>query len=103
MAGDGFHLRHWHLHSHAEVNLNRCQSMSTIEGSVTSLRLSATARSGGKRQRNAATPRGERITRHVRLENGSERRGLTDAQGEQVVEALPLASGSVAVWMSIQS
>ena len=40
----------------------------------------------------------------LRLENGSERCGLTLGdllQGEQVVEALPIAGGSVAVWMSI--
>ena len=87
--------------------LNRSQSMSTIKSSMTSRRLSATAGSGGKRHRNAATPRGEKITMHGRvLENGSERCGLTPGdffQGEQVVEALLLASGSVAVWMSIQS
>ena len=43
---------------------NRCQSMSTIKGSTTSRRLSVTAGSGGKRHRNAATPREEKITRH---------------------------------------
>ena len=45
--------------------------------------------------------------RHGRvLENGSERCGLTPGdflQGEKGVEALLLASASVAVWMSIQS
>ena len=60
---------------------------------MTSRPLSATAGSRGKQHRNAATPRGEKITR---LENGSERCGFT-LQGEQVVEALLLASGSVAV------
>ena len=41
-----------------------------------------------------------------RLENGSERCGLTPGdflQGEQVVEAQLFASVSVTVWMSIQS
>ena len=47
--------------------LNRRQSMSTIRSSMTSRRLSATARSGSKRHRNAATPRGEKITRHGRV------------------------------------
>ena len=87
--------------------LNRYQSVSTIQGSVTSRRSSATAGSGGKRHLNAATPRGEKITRH-----GSVWRTVPSAvasqlsdflQGEPVVEALLLAVGSVAVWMSIQS
>ena len=48
----------------AMPRLNRCQIMSTTKSSMTSRPLSATARSGGKRHRNAATPRGEKITRH---------------------------------------
>ena len=71
--------------------LNRCQSLSTIKSSMTSRLLSATPGSGGKRHRNTATPRGEKITR--------QRCGLTPVdffQGEQV-------GVSVAVWMSIQS
>ena len=87
--------------------LNRCRNMSTTKSSMTSRPLSATTGSGGKRHRDSATPRGEKITRHGRvMENGSGRCGLTPGdflQGEQVVEALLLASGSVAVWMSIQS
>ena len=38
--------------------------MSTIKGSVTSRRSGASAGSGGKRHRNDATLRGEKITRH---------------------------------------
>ena len=73
---------------------------------MTSRRLSATAGSGGKRHRNAATPRGEDHQAWPRLENGSERCVFTledFLRGEQVVEALLLASGPVAVWMSCQS
>ena len=44
--------------------LNRCQGMSIIKSSMTSRLVSATARSGGKRHRDAAAPRGEKITRH---------------------------------------
>ena len=63
---------------------------------------SATAGSGGKRD---TTWREDHQAR-LRLENGSERCGLTPGdflQGEQVVEALLFASVSVAVWMSIES
>ena len=86
--------------------LNRCQSMSTIKGSVTSRRFSVTVESGGKRHRNAATPRREDYQARLRSENGPEPCGFTleeFLQGEQVVEAPLLASGFVAVWMSFQS
>ena len=55
------------------------QSISTVKGSVTIRRSSATARSGGKRQQNVATPREEQADHQarLRLENGSERCGFT--------------------------
>ena len=67
---------------------------------MTSRRSSATAGSGGKRHRDAATPRGEKITRHGRVWRTFP---SAVASFEQEVEALLLVSGSVAEWMSIQS
>ena len=67
--------------------LNRCQSISTIISSMTSRRLSATAGSGSKEDHHT----------RPRWESGSERCGFTledFLQGEQVIEAPLLASGS---------
>ena len=107
MVGDGFHLRQWDSHRHAEFN---AESLSEYEHDQW-LSDKPTVKCDSRIGRQAASKRCDAIWRvdhqaRLRLENGSGRGGLSlgdFVQGEQVVEAQPLASGSVAVWMSIRS